>query len=145
MITPQQIQLMRAQLKSRADRWSPNGLVFLIKRSNTQSRADRALVEQLLGQYMKGDFDKASPELVQAVAPAFALSSLGPEVILIILLGRAPLWRGGLIEEQRQILRAPQAEAQALLARSVAGGMRYLNRPPKSGPRRANGAGGKVL
>lgn len=128
MPTDQATMLMQAQLKFRADQWNPNGIRFLIKRSNARSSNDRVIVKQLIDHYTKGDFDAPSAELTRAVAPAFGISNLNPEVILIILLGRAPYWRGGLIEERHQVLTPPQTKAQEALARVLTGGKRYLNK-----------------
>jgi hypothetical protein len=119
---------MRARLGARAGAWAPQGVDFLAFRANGRGD-DGALFEALFAQYLRGDFDALDSRSERAVRQYCDLDQLGPEAILMLLLGRRPCWRARGIEQQHsRSLTARELEAQALLATALTGGRRYLNK-----------------
>ena len=126
--TTSRLAVMRARLGAREGAWAPQGVDFLAFRANGRGD-DGALLEALFAHYLRGDFDALDGRSERAVRQYCDLDRLGPEAILMLLLGRRPRWSVAGIEQQHsRSLTARELEAQALLAAALTGGRRYVNK-----------------
>ncbi len=122
-----QMDIMRARLGARRDRWAPLGVELLVRRSRGRGDNDR-LFEHLFGLYLAGRFDMVDVSTEKEVKRWCELETLDPESVLMLLLGRTPHWTSdGIQQRHSRSLSDDETRGQAVLADTLSAGLRYLN------------------
>jgi hypothetical protein len=120
--------MISARLGKRRAAWAPQGLDFLAFRARGRG-SDSSLFDELFEVYMQGRFDNLDAVTERTVRQQCSLDRLGPEGIMMLLLGRRPRWTAAGVEQQYSRSLTPrELQGQALLATALTNGRRYVNK-----------------